>query len=229
MVCLVTELSINNVDLLLGNDLAGGQVKCEPIVSIKPISDPAVPKPERGMPNLFPVCAVTRSMAQLTAPPLKETAARVLHAEDDADFHLNELFTSTIPEVFPSVPHHCSAGFRDLQESDDDCKRLADIAVGEDECERESGECFYLKDGVLWRKWRHPHCNKSHVYDVHQLVVPKSCRHHILELCHACPLAGHMGVKKTLERIRFHFFFFFFGPGCGRMWPSIVNKVIPVK
>ncbi|KAK4294009.1 hypothetical protein Pmani_033335 [Petrolisthes manimaculis] len=161
VVGLVMELPMNNVELLLGNDLAGEQVNCEPIVSINPISDPAILKLEKEMPNLFPICAVTRSMAQLTAPKLRETAASVPHAEDDVDLHLTELFTPPTPptqETSSPPPPHCPAGLKDLHQVDHDCKTLADVALSEDECGRELGECLYLKDGVLWRRWRHPHC-----------------------------------------------------------------------
>ncbi|KAK3850426.1 hypothetical protein Pcinc_042869 [Petrolisthes cinctipes] len=75
----------------------------------------------------------------LTAPKLRETAASVPHAEDDVDLHLTELFTPPTQETSSPPPPHCPAGLKDLQQADDDCKRLADVALSEDECEREGG------------------------------------------------------------------------------------------
>ncbi|KAK3883657.1 hypothetical protein Pcinc_012036 [Petrolisthes cinctipes] len=74
----------------------------------------------------------------LTAPKLRETAASVPHAEDDVDLHLTELFTPPTQETSSPPPPHCPAGLKDLQQADDDCKRLADVALSEDECEHGS-------------------------------------------------------------------------------------------
>ena len=82
-------------------------------------------------------------------------------------------------------------------------------------------ECFYVRYGVLMRKWRPPDRPADEKWTVvDQIVVPPPCRKEILRLAHEIPMAGHMGVKKTLTRIRAHFF-----------WPKMrkdVSKFLPV-
>ena len=41
---------------------------------------------------------------------------------------------------------------------------------------------------------------------VDRIVVPESYRNEILRVAHTIPLAGHMGIRKTLDRITAHFF-----------------------
>ena len=40
----------------------------------------------------------------------------------------------------------------------------------------------------------------------HQIVVPKSYRQEILSLAHETPLAGHLGISKTYNKILNHFY-----------------------
>ena len=49
---------------------------------------------------------------------------------------------------------------------------------------------------------------------VDQLVVPQLCRAGLLSMAHAIPLAGHMGIEKSRERLLAHFF-----------WPGIYEDV----
>ena len=49
---------------------------------------------------------------------------------------------------------------------------------------------------------------------VDQLVVPKSCREDLLTIAHSIPLAGHLGVDKTRDRLLAHYF-----------WPNIYKDV----
>ena len=66
------------------------------------------------------------------------------------------------------------------------------------------------KDGVLFRKV----VLQGHNEAVEQLVVPKSLRQRILMTAHDIPLSGHLGRKKTLDRILQRFF-----------WPGIRRDV----
>lgn len=99
---------------------------------------------------------------------------------------------------------------KQLQAEDPEIEKLKLIAV--DSFEKEKGVCFYMKDGVLWRRWRPPYVNTDDgVWDYHQVVVPKGCRKELLHLAHTSPLAGHMGVRKTLDRLRTEFFLAAYG------------------
>ena len=47
-----------------------------------------------------------------------------------------------------------------------------------------------------------------------QLVLPKACRDPVLQMAHAIPMAGHLGRKKTTERVLQRFF-----------WPGVSKDV----
>ncbi|MCP4254324.1 MAG: DDE-type integrase/transposase/recombinase, partial [Candidatus Scalindua sp.] len=124
------------------------------------------------------------------------------------EISLADTFMADLNDNVPDnlSPNHQS-GLVDLQRKDKECKALASSAVSEEESKNELGMCFYLKDDVLWRQWRPPHkASDNGLWDVHQIVVPKPCRRAILEVAHGTPLAGHLGVRKTLDRIRAHFY-----------------------
>ena len=55
-----------------------------------------------------------------------------------------------------------------------------------------------VKNGILYRRWI---CEKTGS-DLFELVVPEVWRNEIVKMFHADPGAGHMGVKRTVERIR---------------------------
>ncbi|KAJ8382770.1 hypothetical protein SKAU_G00035480 [Synaphobranchus kaupii] len=48
-----------------------------------------------------------------------------------------------------------------------------------------------------------------------QVVVPLKFREEVMQLAHATPMAGHLGVRKTLERILRHFY-----------WPQVRKDVV---
>ncbi|KAG7160454.1 hypothetical protein Hamer_G001711, partial [Homarus americanus] len=65
-VACVHELPVVGVDLILGNDLAGGQmgnVTPPPVLWKRPESTAELQQLEDDMPGVFPLCAVTRSMS----------------------------------------------------------------------------------------------------------------------------------------------------------------------
>jgi hypothetical protein len=61
-----------------------------------------------------------------------------------------------------------------------------------------------LVDGVLYRRWEDVHGGGAHKR-LH-LVLPASLVHEVLIGVHNSPAGGHMGVKKTLEKIRSRFY-----------------------
>ncbi|KAJ8040186.1 hypothetical protein HOLleu_14412 [Holothuria leucospilota] len=60
-------LPVKGVSLLLGNDLAGGKVVANAILTDKPCDYNSTEQLEKEFPNLFPACAVTRAMSQKLA------------------------------------------------------------------------------------------------------------------------------------------------------------------
>ena len=72
---------------------------------------------------------------------------------------------------------------------------------------------YFLNKGVLMhRKIIKEMPDGSRFVD--RIVVPESYRQEILRIAHSIPLAGHMGVKKTIDRITAHFF-----------WPGVTLDV----
>ena len=59
-----------------------------------------------------------------------------------------------------------------------------------------------LTDGVLYRIWETPSGDAT----VLQLVLPKSMRHEVLQQLHNTKTSGHLGVAKTLGRLRERFY-----------------------
>ena len=69
----------------------------------------------------------------------------------------------------------------------------------------EESDGYFSTNGVLMhRKYLTNERNGTRYVD--RVVVPESYRNEILRICHTIPLSGHMGRKKTLERITVHFF-----------------------
>ena len=68
-----------------------------------------------------------------------------------------------------------------------------------------------VKNGILFRRWI---CKKTGS-DLFELVVPEIWRNDIIKMFHADPGAGHMGVKRTVKRIRSRAY-----------WPRVTETVI---
>ena len=99
------------------------------------------------------------------------------------------------------------------QENDPQVKGLAEEADKNDA--ETDAVYFYKKNGILMRRWFPPNATADQLWrEVHQIVVPASYRNQVLSLAHDCPLSGHLGVRKTLYRIRNYFY-----------WPGMQKDV----
>ncbi|KAK3085547.1 hypothetical protein FSP39_005150 [Pinctada imbricata] len=228
-------LPVQGVSLLLGNDLAGGKVVADPIVCEKITSD-VVSDDEDD--DLYPACAVTRAMARNRQKEAESTSTlNEDHPSENID--LSDTFMSTIDDNVPetSVPLHVDKSptvpgddyhpplDRDTdalsheqllseQTKDPEIIRLSKRALPREEADK-VGECFYIEDGILIRKWRPPDAPPNDVWRVvHQIVVPVAYRGDIMSLAHDTPMAGHLGVNKTYNRILSHFY-----------WPKLRKDV----
>lgn len=217
----------DGVDLILGNDLVPGNELVAPVMTKTPVSDPEVLVDDGEM---FPACAVTRSMArsednrreatadvpEVPEPVYSGNATRGETPPDDMDVPLEDTFMAKLDDdrnLCIPIDGVDVGELRKLQEEDPEIQKLRELAI--ENCEVEKGTCYYLKEGVLWRRWRPPHVEVDDgMWDVNQIVVPKRCREELLNLAHATPFSGHMGVRKTLERLRAEFF-----------WPTMVADV----
>ena len=112
-----------------------------------------------------------------------------------------------IQEQTPKHPLEMTAGeLSQLQEEDSSLDAVRRAVKGEAST-AESG--FFRRDGLIYRKWTPPGQDQEE-WAIKQLVLPISCRKAVLQLAHAIPLAGHLGRKKTAQRILQQFY-----------WPNV--------
>ncbi len=79
--------------------------------------------------------------------------------------------------------------------------------------ESTEGVGLFYKDDLLFRRWV-PHGRDKKEMAVDQLVPPAACRSTVMSLAHSIPLAGHLGKKKTTDRVLQHFY-----------WPTIHRDI----
>ena len=226
------NLPFKGVHLLLGNDLAGDKVVVNPLLTDTPSLDQTPEPIEQEIPDLYPSCAVTRSMAK-----------KAIESDHVSDIDLSDtIFNENInSEAENPVPPSFSVQETDLtnladhsdfnldekshnslsrlqlileQQSDPELSPLFQRAVSEQEASQVP-VCYFTKHGILMRKWRPPDVPADDEWTVnYQIVVPKSYRHEILSLAHDMPMSGHIGVNKTYHKILNHFY-----------WPNLKSDV----
>ena len=225
------SLPFQGVHLLLGNDLAGDKVVVNPLVNDTPNIGQTDDPIEQEIPDLYPSCAVTRAMAKKAI--LKNSNSDI----DLTDTFIGQYFNNEIKKALdPSLsdtqtdssmschspPRSIDQGHDTLsksqliqeQQTDPEISKLIFRALPEDEISQVP-MCYYIKNGILMRKWRPfdvPADDEWAVY--HQIVVPKSYRHEILSLAHESPMSGHLGINKTYHKIINHFY-----------WPGLKSDV----
>ncbi len=124
--------------------------------------------------------------------------------------------TANIEQLQTWLSGHSHEEIRQLQQEDADLE-IVQLWFGEDELPSRDRvdqyspavRSYYLnwdtlkrKNGVIYRKW-YPDEEKKPVQI--QLLVPKVLRQEVLQHCHNVMLGGHMGVAKTLGKLRSRF------------------------
>ena len=225
------SLPFKGVHLLLGNDLAGDKVVVNPLVTDTPNIGQTDDPIKQEIPDLYPSCAVTRAMAKNAI--LKDSNFDIDLTETFiGQYFNNEIKKSLDPSLSDtqtdsSMSCHSSPRSNDQghdtlsksqliqeQQTDPEISKLFFRALPEDEISQVP-ICYYIKNGILMRKWRPfdvPADDEWAVY--HQIVVPKSYRHEILSIAHESPMSGHLGINKTYHKIINHFY-----------WPGLRSDV----
>ncbi|KAL2102544.1 hypothetical protein ACEWY4_001712 [Coilia grayii] len=204
------SLPVEGVAMLLGNDLAGGKVLPCPIVS--PVSSGLDVKMSMDLPEVFPSSVVTRAMAQRFK---NDTPDDVIDLSDTflASPSADGVQLSCVP---PSVSAKLPLNREQLikeQTDDSSLTPLFSQVMSKSEVDS-SPQGYFVQDGVLMRKWR-PLTAPAHDWHVvNQIVVPTALREEILSLAHDHHFAGHLGVKKTADRVMHNFY-----------WPGIMRDV----
>lgn len=112
----------------------------------------------------------------------------------------------TPPAVLQATPEEIQRW-----QEQDPTLQAAREAVGQ---ESSSGVWFYRKDGLLYRHWHPRDQTEDGVQACEQLVLPECCRQTVLLLAHDIPMAGHLGVTKTIKRVLQRYF-----------WPGVFKDV----
>ncbi len=196
------ELPVEGVDVILGNDVAGARIWSDISRTDEQLVVPsvasAVEHPDFGVPaqTVSSACAVTRSMT-----------ASLSDTKSDSQKDSVKVALS-LPVDLLSVSH---AELVEAQKLDPSLKQLFDSVVPTCELEKQS-PTYYLQDGLLLRRWV-PCGEQLADAVVEQVVLPSKYRQSVLKAAHD-GAAGHMGVRKTYDRILRHFF-----------WPRLKSDV----
>ena len=151
-------LSIKGISLILGNDLAGGKV----MPDLQLVEDPEPNQDEKSLEtSIFPACVVTRAAAKKAC----ENHEQHKISHDTSDHSATERCNSTTAmqsshlvrednstRPCPSVKRE---QLLEAQQHDAELVQLAKEAVSEEEMTKHA-HCYYLKSGILMRKWRPP-------------------------------------------------------------------------
>ena len=212
------SLPFKGVHSLLGNDLAGDNIVVNSLVTDTPNIGQTDDPIEQEIPDLYPSCALTRAMAKKAI--LKNSNSDI----DLTDTFIGQYFNNEIKKSLDhslsdtqtdssmschSPPRSIDQGHDTLsksqliqeQQTDPEISKLIFRALPEDAISQVP-MCYYIKNGILMRKWRPfdvPADDEWAVY--HQIVVPKSYRHEILSIAHESRMSGHLGINKTYHKI----------------------------
>ena len=199
------SLPVKGVAVILGNDLAGNRVTSDDVA----ISDSPLPS-----------CAVTRAMAKRMEVGKLKDDERSVHMSNPNGQALGDSVAKELVSA-QEITKESESNFvltrQELikeQGDDPEIQELCQSAIEEADISTVP-RCYFLKQGVLMRKWRPPVVPASQEWSVvYQIVIPRKYCETVLSLAHDTPMAGHMGVNKTHHRVLQHFY-----------WPGISKDV----
>ena len=229
------SLPVEGISLILGNDLAGEKVMVDPRVVEKPRDDENTERLAEKFPGIFSASVVTRSM-KAKKEAIKEQGKEEIGLSgtflENIDVKFEErnskkaekaLMRNESRNVKENIPEKQESESKlvisrqsliEEQSNDKELLDLFKIALTPVEAEKVSVG-YLVKDNILMRKWSPTECDNSEKGEtVYQIVVPTVHRREVLELAHDLPMSGHLGVRKTYNRVLQHFF-----------WPGLKRDV----
>ena len=228
------SLPVEGKSLILGNDLAGEKVMVDPRVVKKPRDDEETERLAEKFPGIFPASVVTRSM-KAKKEAIKEQGKEEIGLSGTFLENIDSKFEERNKEkadkaLMRNESRNVKENIAEKQESESKSvisrqnliveqskdKELLDlfkIALTPVEAEKVSVG-YLIKDDILMRKWSPTACDNVKGETVYQIVVPTVHRREVLELAHDLPVSGHLGVRKTYNRVLQHFF-----------WPGLKRDV----
>ncbi|XP_069138852.1 uncharacterized protein [Argopecten irradians] len=108
-----------------------------------------------------------------------------------------------VPEALGEV---LPEDIKNAQQEDDSLTHIRELVIKGDVKERQDGGTsrFFLRRGIVYRKFSSPCIGNGRTYN--QLVVPKKYRGTVMKLAHDTIMSGHLGAKRTLDRIMMEFY-----------------------
>ena len=103
---------------------------------------------------------------------------------------------------------------RQWQQLDLSLAKARELAEGSQAEESGGRVHFFYQDGLLYRRWRPEDSDAGDVRSCEQLVLPRKCRSIVLRLAHDVPMAGHLGVTKTKDRVLQRYY-----------WPGVFKDI----
>lgn len=236
-----SSLPVKGVSLLLGNDLAGGKVVPSVQLTVKPSTEEIMEDPD-VFPSCAVTRAMAKKAKaeeedvqsgtlthhdRVSCHDSVNGSNKSYCFDDLSDTFLNSVFDQDLGSSQNSDSLESKKSLQDVDDisltrkqlikeqiSDPELSGLRDKALPDDEIAKVPVG-YYLKDGVLMRKWRPPDIPANEDWAViNQVVVPKVYRNEILSMAHGLPLGGHLGVNKTVNKILKQFF-----------WPGLRKDV----
>ncbi len=205
------QLPVKGVQVILGNDLAGGKVFPCPVVSCTPVVEKQ-PSLARQFPTVFSACVVTRAQKQKSQEVIDLSDLFVnVDAANTKDACAEREIKETILQ--PDLSIRVSKEQLAVEQKSD--PSLVDCVVA-DANEKKRGDDmvnYFWDEGILMRKWR-SRTDEHGWYETCQIVLPTSYRLIVLKLAHENVHAGHLGVNKTFHRLSKYFF-----------WPGLKTSV----
>ena len=229
------SLPVEGISLILGNDLAGEKVMVDPRVVEKPREDENTERLAEKFPGIFPASVVTRSM-KAKKEAIKEQGKEEIDLSgtflENIDGKFEErnkekagkaLMRNESRNVKENIPEKQESENKSVisrqnliveQSKDKELLDLFKIALTPVEAEKVSVG-YLIKDDILMRNWSPTACDNNEKGEtVYQIVVPTVHRREVLELAHDLRVSGHLGVRKTYNRVLQHFF-----------WPGLKRDV----
>jgi hypothetical protein len=203
------ELPIQDIDMLLGNDLAGNQVVVNPVVCDKPLR-----KTHDNDEDIFPACAVTRAMMKAKVQKQESEESKTpLETKNEGLGGLDGTFLQNMFEQNEQIERHVSETeqshdsktLSEEQENDPSLAEVREQILPQVEADKVP-VCFYRMKGVIMRKWRPPDVPPDEDWNIiNQIVVPERLRKDILRIAHSHPVAGNLGMRKTHDKVLQYF------------------------
>ena len=194
------RLPVRGVALILGNDLA--------VFPTPEVVDNPVPDPSPSVSAVFPACAVTRAQSRKFDEVLNLSDSFLCPVDEPVKPENPTVKNKKIDNLLPAEAELALKVDRSvfIQAQKTDLSLAACVTDSET-------PVYCVVDDLLMRNWHPPAVGNLEWNSVQQVVVTQRFRAQVLSLAHDT-FAGHLGIKKTYQRILRYFF-----------WPGLKSDV----